>query len=161
MESSNNKRREIITTLSVLIVIVVIVGIVVISSKKDDDDTPTKTATTTQSTTTQSSSAQTGNTSTYNDGSYNAKGSYESPGGTEAITISVTLKDGTVTDTSAKSGATDNTAKEYQQEFISAYKKLVVGKSIENISLSRVSGSSLTSQGFNEALDKIKSQAKV
>ena len=72
----------------------------------------------------------------------------------------MTLKNGVITDTSATKGATDPEAEEYQNRFIKNYKNLVVGKSISNLSLSRVSGSSLTSIGFNDAIDQIKSQAK-
>jgi hypothetical protein len=37
---------------------------------------------------------------------------------------------------------------------------LVVGKSVDEVSLSRVAGSSLTSLGFNNALTQIKEDAK-
>ena len=50
--------------------------------------------------------------------------------------------------------------KKSEQQFIDGYKSLVVGKDISSISLNRVSGSSLTSQGFNSAIQKIKSQAQ-
>jgi hypothetical protein len=65
-----------------------------------------------------------------------------------------------VTDTSAISGANDSDARDFQSQFIGGYKKLVVGKKIDSIRLSHVSGSSLTSQGFNDAIGQIKSQAK-
>jgi cytoskeletal protein RodZ len=168
----NGKKREIIAALAVLIVIVAIVaGTSIASKKKTDSDT--QTVSTTKSTTSDSSAtdtstedssntsdSSTSSSSGYTDGDYSATGSYESPGGSESITVNVTLKDGVVTATSAKSGATDPEAQEYQDDFISGYKQLVVGKSVDSISLSRVSGSSLTSQGFNSALSKIKSAAK-
>ena len=49
---------------------------------------------------------------------------------------------------------------EYQDDFVGGYKSQVVGKSIAEIQLGKVSGSSLTSRGFNEALDQIRNQAK-
>lgn len=101
-----------------------------------------------------------GNSQTYNDGSYTAGGTYRSPGGNESIEVSVTLKDGSVVSTKATSKATGREGEEYQQKFISSYATLVVGKSLDSINLSRVSGSSLTSQGFNSALTQIKAQAK-
>jgi hypothetical protein len=70
------------------------------------------------------------------------------------------LQNGVITGTSATGGANDPEASQYQSQFISGYKSLVVGKSIDSVSLSRVSGSSLTSQGFNNALQQIKNQAK-
>lgn len=172
-----SKNRQLIVTLAVLIVIVVIVGGVVVSNRgKASDAGTTDTANTSNtssdtaadstandstSTSSDSSSDSSAATSDYKDGSYTATGSYNSPGGTEKITIAVTLKDGVITDTSAISGATDSEGKEYQGQFIAGYKSQVVGKSIGSVSLSRVSGSSLTSQGFNDAIDTIKSQAKV
>lgn len=98
-------------------------------------------------------------TSLYKDGSYTATGEYQAPGGLESINISVTLKDGTITDTSAVSGSVDRDSAEYQQLFISHYRRFVVGKNIDSVSLDRVSGSSLTPQGFNDAINQIKQQA--
>jgi uncharacterized protein with FMN-binding domain len=99
-------------------------------------------------------------TSGYKDGTYTATGTYQSPGGTERITFSVTLKDGKITDTSATPGSTNPTGQNFQSEFASGYKAQVVGKSIDDVNVSHVSGSSLTSQGFNDAITQIKSQAK-
>lgn len=154
----NNQRKALITFVAVLIVVAVIVAAVAASPKKQ------KTATTNSNTATTAGSTSTTNTSTsssnYKDGNYSATGSYTSPGGTEEITIQVTLKNGVITDTSATSGARDVDAKEYQGDFIKGYKSQVVGKSINSVNLSRVSGSSLTSQGFNEAISQIKSEAQ-
>ena len=98
--------------------------------------------------------------SEYKDGTYTTTGTYDAPGGTESIKISVTLADDKVTATSATAGATDPQSQEYQTDFIRSYKSLVVGKSLDSIHLSKVSGSSLTSTGFNSALSSIKSSAK-
>jgi uncharacterized protein with FMN-binding domain len=98
--------------------------------------------------------------STYKDGTYKATGTYRSPGGTEKLGVTITIKGDTVTDSAVTNGATEPTGREYQTEFIAAYKSFVTGKAIDDISLSRVSGSSLTSGGFNDALSQIKSQAK-
>ena len=171
-----NRKRQVIATLAVLIVIVVIVAAVTLSSKQhnhsaapaastsvttgSDAKTSTPSASSSSAKSSTSSTATASNASGYENGSYSAEGEYVSPGGNEAITIKVTLKDGVITDTSATSGATDSEAEEYQSQFISGYKSLVVGKSIDSVRLSRVSGSSLTSQGFNDAIDQIKSDAK-
>jgi uncharacterized protein with FMN-binding domain len=168
-QQPTGKKREIIAALAVLIVIVAIVAGASFANKKDSDDSTTKTASITATSTpktsntaatTDTTSADTTAASAYKDGSYSATASYDSPGGTEKITIDVTLQNGVVTATSATSGATDPEASEYQGDFISGYKQLVVGKKVESISLSRVSGSSLTSQGFNSALTAIKKQAQ-
>ncbi len=157
-----SRKREIIATLAVLLIIVAIVGAVTVTNKKQvasNATTATSTPVSTPESTT-SSPSSTASTGSFKDGEYTSTGGYQSPGGFEKITIHITLKNDVVTDTSAKSGATDGEAEEYQSKFMSGYKKLVVGKKLTDISLSRVSGSSLTSIGFNNALDQIKSQAK-
>jgi hypothetical protein len=160
MEETKDHRKAIITFLAVVIIAVVVVGAVATSSKKKAaTDTSSSAASPTTSSTSNSASAAS-SSSTYKNGTYVATGSYESPGGEENITVHVTLQNGVVTSTSADSGAGDPEASEYQSMFISGYKSLVVGKDIANVSLSRVSGSSLTSQGFNDAISQIKNQAK-
>jgi len=168
----NSRKRQLITTLAVLIVIVAIVAAVTVTNNKKADMTNTSdVAASTKGSAPAASSADTqepasaaststASAATYKDGTYTATGSYDSPGGNESITVTVTLANDTVTATSATSGANDPEAHEYQDQFISNYKQLVVGKKISDISLSRVSGSSLTSQGFNSAIQKIESQAK-
>ena len=99
-------------------------------------------------------------TSVYKDGTYTATGSYMSPGGQDQITITLTLANDIITDTSAVSGANDGTSNRYQNRFISGYKQYVVGKNIASVNLTRVSGSSLTSKGFSDALKQIETQAK-
>lgn len=95
----------------------------------------------------------------YKDGSYEATGSYSSPGGREEITVTVVLTNGKISETSAKTEAASGTSRQYQSEFVDNYKNLVVGRSLSEIKLDRVAGSSLTSNGFNDALDMIKNDA--
>lgn len=97
----------------------------------------------------------------YKDGSYEADGSYQSPAGPERIHLSVTLKDGVVTDTSLSGTSDAPKSQMYMNNFSKNYKPLVIGKKIDEIKLSQVSGSSLTPMGFNDALAKIASQAKM
>jgi uncharacterized protein with FMN-binding domain len=97
---------------------------------------------------------------TYKDGTYTAIGSYNSPGGPDKISITLTLKNNIVTSVSAIPMAGDPKSEKYQQTFISGYQTFVVGKNIDTIKLTNVSGSSLTPIGFNDALEKIKVQAK-
>lgn len=159
-----NKKRQIVVTLAVLLVIVVIVAGVTVAGKKKPASSNSMGMTSEQmanmSNNTASSSSATAATASFKDGTYTASGTYESPGGEQSIGVTVTLKGGVVTDTSAQSGANDPTASGYQQQFIGGYKSFVVGKKITDVSLSRVSGSSLTSEGFNSAIQSIESQAK-
>lgn len=159
MDSETDNRKKIIAALAVLLVIVVIVGALTLG-KKDETSPASTVGTSTQRS--QASTADTTSTSTtFKDGTYTATGGYNSPGGAQEITVTVTLKDGIVTTTSAKSGATDPQAQEKQDDFIANYKDQVVGKKIDTIKLGRIAGSSLTPNGFNNAIDQIEDQAKV
>lgn len=161
-QSPNSRKREIIAALSVLIIIVAIVGAIVVTNKDDAKETnnATDTSVGTDNSTDSSSDDSQATNAEYKDGQYNATGSYSSPGGQEEITVNVTLKDGVITATSAEAEASGATAEEYQGKFISGYKDLVVGKTIDSVSLDRVSGSSLTSGGFNRAIEDIIKQAQ-
>jgi len=132
-------------------------------SNDDDDDVPANSAkhNTPQTTAPAPSPADTAKKTTkYKDGTYTATGSYDSPGGPDRLGVSITIKNDVVTSTSATNMAGDRTSSRYQKMFISGYQALVIGKNIDSINLDIVSGSSLTPQGFNDALSKIKVQAK-
>lgn len=96
----------------------------------------------------------------YKDGTYSVTGSYLSPGGAEEIGVTLTLKDDAVVDTTATVLATRPGSVKFQGEFVAGYKTLVVGKKLDEINVGKVSGSSLTPAGFNDAVAKIKLQAK-
>ena len=101
-----------------------------------------------------------GNTdATYADGSYTADGSYQAPSGTESITVELTLADDKITDITVTPHATDPTAKGHQAEFVGGIAEQTVGKDIDTLNVTRVSGSSLTSGGFTIAIAAIKEQA--
>lgn len=102
------------------------------------------------------------NTTGYKDGNYTATGNYISPGGPESIEVSVTLQDGNIADINVVSKAERPQSKQMQAAFISGYKTQVIGKPIDQVELvGAISGSSLTPQGFNDAIEKIKDQAQV
>jgi len=95
----------------------------------------------------------------YTDGTYEASGSYQSPNGTETVDVTITLADDTVTDVEVVGHGEAPESKRYQGQFIGGIAAEVVGKDIDEISVDRVAGSSLTSGGFMEALDAIKADA--
>jgi uncharacterized protein with FMN-binding domain len=98
--------------------------------------------------------------SVYKDGTYSATGTYMSPVGNENLPVTLVLKGDVVTDATVTVGATKKESVNWQNAFISGYKTQVVGKKISEISLSKVSGSSLTPKGFMDAIAKIETQAK-
>lgn len=160
-QSPNSRKKPVIVGIATVAVIAVLVFVIAAANKKPTDNSGAVTMGSGMSNI-QAASSNTGATqaSSLKDGTYVATGSYDSPGGTESITISVTLKNGTITDTSAMSGANDHDAQEFQNQFIASYKSSVVGKPINGMRMGRVSGSSLTAQGFNNALSQIIQQAQ-
>ncbi|MDD7929465.1 FMN-binding protein [Microbacterium thalli] len=96
---------------------------------------------------------------TYTDGSYTAEGSYQTPEGPETITVTLTIASDAVTDVEVVGEPTRRESKQYQEEFIGGIDDLVVGKSLDDIEVDRVAGSSLTSGGFNAAVEEIRTDA--
>ena len=106
------------------------------------------------------SHAAKGSASDYADGTYTATGSYSIPDGGETVTVTVTLVDEVITTVSTTGSASGGTSSQFQSRFLSSYSSQVVGKSIDELSLSRVAGSSLTSEGFNAAIEEIRTDAQ-
>lgn len=97
---------------------------------------------------------------TYKDGAYTADGTYQTPKSTETLSVTLTLKNGVVVDSSIVQTAQDQKSVLYQEVFAAGYKEFVVGKKITDINVGVVSGSSLTGIGFNAAVANIIKQAK-
>ena len=110
------------------------------------------------------STAATGSGSTftgpYTDGTYTESGSYTAPSGSESVEVTVTLANDVITEVTVVGDATDPQAKQHQGEFISGIAGVVVGKNIDEIQVDKVGGSSLTSGGFNAAIEAIKGDAQ-
>lgn len=101
-----------------------------------------------------------GGSGTYQDGTYSADGTYVSPNGTETVGVELTLAAGTVTDVQITEHPSNPNTRKFQGEFASGIAAQVVGKSIDELDVSKVAGSSLTSGGFNKAVEQIKSEAQ-
>lgn len=154
---------------------VVVLGFFVMKSKDSALPSPSAVAVTTSSTATAvkpttnapvSSTAPatpsgTASSSTYKDGTYSVTAAYRVPEeAPQSIGVELTLKNDVIVDVTVTAKATDNTSMMYQNTFIAGYKTFVVGKNIADVQLSKVSGSSLTPKGFNDALNAIKTQAE-
>ena len=96
----------------------------------------------------------------YKDGTYSADGTYVSPNGTETVGVQLTLASGTVTDVQITQHPSNPNTRKFQGEFAGGISAQVVGRNINELNVSKVAGSSLTSGGFNKALEQIKSEAK-
>lgn len=134
-------------------------GVISLNKRAESTTTASSTPAMTAMSSPASSASSTG-TNAYKDGTYTASGGYNSPGGAEAIGVTLTVKNDIVTASSLDTSQTTGVATQYQSQFASGYKPSVIGKKLASISLSRVSGSSLTSNGFNNAVKAIESKAK-
>lgn len=130
------------------------------------NDTSTTTTTSTAGTTTTVPSPSTttnasSSTSAYKDGTYSAKGTFHTPDGSAYIGVTLTLASSKITKVSIDdSGISSRESVQYTERFISGINSIVVGKNIDEVKVSRVSGASLTPVGFNNALTTIKNDAK-
>ena len=84
---------------------------------------------------------------------------YDVPEGTESNSFSLVIKDGIIS--SIEVGITTNSkaSLKYQQDFAKNIDSLVVGQKISELkSIDRVSGASVTTTAFNDALLKLQQQ---
>lgn len=95
----------------------------------------------------------------YSDGEYTAEGSYQTPESTETISVTLTVESDVVTAVEVTGDPQRRESEQYQSEFIGGIDELVVGKSLDEIDVDRVAGSSLTSNGFNAAVEEIRTDA--
>lgn len=94
----------------------------------------------------------------YKDGTYTVRGVYG--GAPSYITVTITLKADTIT--AVKVGLMPNnndTSRGYQERFAGAVPDEVTGKSIDDLMVGKIAGASGCSDGFNDALTKIRQQA--
>ncbi len=153
-QKSGNKNMIIMIAAVVIIIALVVGGAVVL--KMNNKEQATVQAPANSDSAAQPSAAG----STYKDGEYSAQGTYSYHSGTESIGVTLTLKDGVVESVEVEEMAKAPTSKVMQADFAANYKSEVVGKNIDEINLGKISGSSLTPKGFNDALSQIKAQAK-
>ena len=120
---------------------------------------PSAAASASASGTASGSAAASGSASGYKDGTYSADGNYKSPNGTETVGVQLTLANGTVSAVEITEHPSNPNTRKFQGQFAGGIADQVVGKSLDEIKVSKVAGSSLTSGGFNQAVEAIKAQA--
>jgi len=145
----------------VIVGIIVLVAIGFLLTRKTGEPVVSNPVTTPNDTTTPPVTPPVDKKSIYKDGTYTAIGDYNSPGGANQIKVTVTLVNDNITDATVTSVvAKGPPSVAFQGQFISGFKQYVIGKNITEVTLSRVSGSSLTPIGWNDAVAKIQTQAK-
>jgi uncharacterized protein with FMN-binding domain len=145
------QKRTAATTIAALSLMATLAGCASDATTADTADTGSDSGSTTDSGTTTDA--------TYTDGTYDATAEYQSPNGTESIDVELTLADGSVTAVTVTGNGTSPDSKRYQGEFADGISDEVVGKSIDSLDVDKVGGSSLTSGGFNDAVEQIKAEA--
>jgi uncharacterized protein with FMN-binding domain len=161
----NNNYQKFAASLVVIFAVVLIAYVTSAVTKKEETTAANSSdATSSQTDTTmmgpQASTNMSNMMSGYKDGTYSDSDTYPSPGGIEDIAVTITIKDGVITAATIQQQANNRDSEEYQSAFQDNFKSKVVGKALSSLSLSRVSGASLTTDGFNEALNNIRSQAQ-
>ena len=151
------KNNENLTT---AVVIVVIVVILTVSTSYYEKILSSQSKVSQNSIHRNESMANMMNFSEYKNGVYSTSGNYISPGGIEEIGVTLTLQNGVIIDSNVEVRAERDISVTMQNAFAANYKEQVVGKNIDEVNLTKVSGSSLTPNGFNDAIEKIKAQAK-
>lgn len=131
-----------------------------ISSSVTPTTTSTSSTSSSTSDTSSSSSTTSSSTATYKDGAYTASATYSVPhGGSNSISATVTVAGGNITAVTTHDNYTDGESAMYIDSFESRVSSTVVGTSLADASFSRIGGASLTTVGFNNVLDTIRSQA--
>jgi uncharacterized protein with FMN-binding domain len=98
-------------------------------------------------------------TGDFADGTYSATGSYISPNGSETIGVEVTLENNVITAVTVDTNPTNPTTSRFQMMFAGGIEAEVVGMPVDEVQVTRVAGSSLTGNGFTDALETIKADA--
>lgn len=149
-----------VTAVVIIAMIGLVAAAIVALNHKDSVSTATITSSAPPAATapTTTPSASTGN-SAYKDGTYSASTSYFTPDGQEDAKLTITIANNVVTTSNFSEQALSGEGQRYKDRFDSNYKSKVVGQKVGDISLSRVAGASLTTNGFSQALEQIKQNA--
>lgn len=161
MDSSPTPTKAIIGIIVVVLLVVAATAAVIASGNNKDSTAKNSSGTTSSVSTNNSSAGSTSTVTNVKDGTYTATAQYDTPGGVQDIKVTLTIAGGTVSNSSLIQNATAREDEQYQSAFESEYQSEVVGKKISDISLHRVAGASLTTDGFNAALLDIAKQAQV
>lgn len=84
---------------------------------------------------------------------------YDVPEGTESNSFSLVIKDGIISSIEVGITTTNKASLKYQQDFAKNIASIVVGQKISELkTIDRVSGASVTTTAFNDALLKLQQQ---
>lgn len=180
MSQQKNNSKNIIIFSTLALVIIITVGIITVAFNSQEEEKPTdQTETSNEENMQTGGSSQTelklevennlnqegeenqGETSSYRDGEFTASGTYSSPDGTDEIDVSVTLRNGVIESVSVETNPKSTTGARHQQLFAEGIAGEVEGERIDEVEVGRVNGSSLTGAGFNQAIGRIRQEARI
>ena len=93
------------------------------------------------------------------DNTYTTTVEYDVPEGTESNSFSLVIKDGIISSIEVGITTTNKASLKYQQDFAKNIASIVVGQKISELkTIDRVSGASVTTTAFNDALLKLQQQ---
>jgi len=165
-EKPNNNVHKAIASLIIIIAVALIaVGAHAYGNKQDSAGTAANTPAVVSSPPGGSDSGAANSTganhnSSYKDGTYTARANYFVPHGYESISVTLSVKNGVVADSSIQNSESDPESARFQEDFASQYKSYVVGKNIADLHVPYLAGASDTAQGFDNAVLKIQNQAQ-
>ena len=160
MEQEQGPNKAVIGVIVVVLLASIGGGVVYLAKQNNAASNQTDVGGTSVSSGTSTTSSTTTNANaSYKDGTYNASADFQTPDGIDGITVKVTLANNVITSISADTQATSRESQQYDDAFLSSYKSEVVGKNVGEVQLNRTAGASLTSDGFNKALDEIRQNA--
>lgn len=127
-----------------------------------EDERATEEDVTAVEVTTDAAAAVESSSTTYTDGTYTASASYLTPRRVaHEVGVTLTIENDVVVDSVVTfDGIAGEYSNDNQARFDQAYSAEVIGRPLEEISLSRVGSASLTSGAFNEAKAKIVTDAR-
>ena|SRR6185312_6538921 len=150
-----------------VVTLIVVAGVVILTDNLKPKATtiashltPSVSTSTTSSTPTTTNSTSSSSTGSFKDGIYSATADYFVPNSDQRIKVTVTLSKGVITSSSVQNSESDPTSASYQEEFASMYKSSVVGQKLSGLQIGAIAGASDTTQGFDDALSQIASQAQ-
>jgi uncharacterized protein with FMN-binding domain len=169
MNQDLQQRARIRRIAAIIAIVIVVTAVVLVEHFKNNStaaaSTPTPTTNTTQTDTavepsSSTPSSSTNSSATYKDGIYTQQAQYSVPRSYETIQVTVTIKNGVVTSSKVSNSEGDPKSAEFQREFTSEYQNQVIGKNLSDLMLDTVAGASDTTEGFNQAIVSIRSQAQ-
>lgn len=163
--NADSKKKQLIASIIIIIAVVLVAfGASAISKEmKEDSSVATDATNSLNATSNTDSSAPTTtatNSASYKDGTYTVDDSYQSPGGNEAIKTSITVEGGVIKEAKVTQHANNSESADHQSDFAKGFKSKVIGKAIGGLNISRVSGASLTTKAFNDAIEQIRTKAQ-